>query len=114
MLGVRVVHVLPPGRVAQVVVDPLGEQRLLEIELQDDVVAGVVPQQILLAALALETALRVGAAEGAAVRQDLFYLLLEMFHHEVVLLLSGLVVSRGLEPAQLARVWRAESVGVFR
>ena len=114
MLGVRVVHVLPLGRVAQVVVDPLGEQRLLEIELQDDVVAGVVPQQILLAALALEAALCVWADEGAAVRQYLFYLLLEVFHHEVVLLFPGLVVGRGLEPAQLARVSRAESVGVFR
>ena len=66
-------------------------------------IAGVMPQQILLV-LGPEAALCVGADEGAAVRQYLDYLLLEVLHHEVVLLFPGLVVGRGLEPAQLAGV----------
>ena len=64
--GDGVAHASLLSRVAQVVVDPLGQQRLLEVELQHEVLAAVVPQQFLLVP-ALEAALGVGTAVGVVI-----------------------------------------------
>lgn len=75
--------------------------------------ASVVAQQCLLV-FARETAVATGTTVGPTVGKYLVNPLLEMFHHQVILLLPVFVLGFGLEPAQLARVCGAEPVNVFR
>ena len=92
--------------------DPFRLKRLPQEELQDAVLPCVVPEKGLLV-LSCELALLVGAGVGPAVREDLVYPLLEVLHHQVVLLLPVLVLRLWLKPAQLARVGRPEAVGIL-
>ena len=107
-----VIHGFSLGTITQMIVDTLGHESLLEVELQDAVLAGVVPQERLLV-LPLETALRVGTGVGSAVREDLVNPFLEMFHHQVVLLLSVLVLCFRLKSAQLTSVGCSEPISVL-
>ena len=109
---VCVAHALPLGRVAEGVVDPLGLESLPQEELKDAVLARVVPEKGLLV-LPGKLALLVGAGVGPAVGEDLVYPLLEVLHHQVVLLLPVLVLGLGLEATQFASVGCPEAVGIL-
>ena len=74
--------------------------------------AGVVPQQSLLV-LPGEGAVRRGASVGSAVRKYFVDSFFEVFHDQVVLLFSVLVLRLGLEAAQLAGVSRSKPVHVL-
>jgi hypothetical protein len=73
------------------------------------VFAGVVTEQGLFV-FTSEAAIAGGTSVGSTVRKYFVDLFFEVFHHQVILLLSVLVLCLGLEPAELAGVSRSNSV----
>ena len=94
------------------VVNTLGHQCLLQVELEDSVFSRVVPQQSLLV-LPLKAALCVGAGVGTAVGEDLVNSLFEMFHHQMILLLSVFVLCFRLKSAKFTSVGSSKPIGIF-